>query len=148
MTDQTRWGIPEVQLKNKVKKYQDDNFNAALNHAKNLNGKRINNGQSLLNYGQYTFPGDAISIYVYFISPGNCDMGEIYSAIGINTSQLAYTFVSDTLNTVTSVCSFLTYQSGVFIPTVPGGYLMIFPYRSGLTEEDMKNLFPQLRGYT
>ena len=41
MTDQTRWGIPEVQLKNKVKKYQDDNFNAALNHAKNLNGKNL-----------------------------------------------------------------------------------------------------------
>ena len=41
MTDQTRWGIPEVQLKNKVKKYQDDNFNAALTHAKNLNGKNL-----------------------------------------------------------------------------------------------------------
>ena len=41
MTDQTRWGIPEVQLKNKVKKYQDDNFNAALNNAKNLNGKNL-----------------------------------------------------------------------------------------------------------
>ena len=41
MTDQTRWGIPEVQLKNKVKKYQDDNFKAALNHAKNLNGKNL-----------------------------------------------------------------------------------------------------------
>ena len=41
MTDQTRWGIPEVQLKNKVKKYQDDNFNAALNHAKNLNIKNL-----------------------------------------------------------------------------------------------------------
>jgi len=36
MTDQTRWGIPEVQLKNKVKKYQDDNFNAAFNHASRL----------------------------------------------------------------------------------------------------------------
>jgi len=41
MTDQTRWGIPEIQLKNKVKKYQDDNFNAALNHAKNLSGKNL-----------------------------------------------------------------------------------------------------------
>ena len=41
MTDQTRWGIPEVQLQNKVKKYQDDNFNAALSHAKNLNGKNL-----------------------------------------------------------------------------------------------------------
>ena len=41
MTDQTRWGIPEVQLKNKVKKYQDDNFKAALSHAKNLNGKNL-----------------------------------------------------------------------------------------------------------
>jgi hypothetical protein len=41
MTDQTRWGIPEVQLKNKVKKYQDDNFKASLNHAKNLNGKNL-----------------------------------------------------------------------------------------------------------
>ena len=41
MTDQTRQGIPEVQLKNKVKKYQDDNFKAALSHAKNLNGKNL-----------------------------------------------------------------------------------------------------------
>ena len=41
MTDQTKWGIPEVQLKNKVKKYQDDNFNAALTHANNLNGKNL-----------------------------------------------------------------------------------------------------------
>ena len=36
MTDQTRWGIPEVQLRNKVKKYQDDNFNKAMSHAERL----------------------------------------------------------------------------------------------------------------
>ena len=36
MTDQTKWGIPEVQQKNKRKKYQDDNFNAAFNHASKL----------------------------------------------------------------------------------------------------------------
>ena len=40
MTDQTRWGIPEVQTKNKVKKYQDDNFNAAVKAAEALT--RIN----------------------------------------------------------------------------------------------------------
>ena len=36
MTDQTRWGIPEVQLRNKIKKYQDDNFGKAMNHAQKL----------------------------------------------------------------------------------------------------------------
>jgi hypothetical protein len=36
MTDQTRWGIPEVQFSNKIKKYQDDNFNKAMSHAKRL----------------------------------------------------------------------------------------------------------------
>ena len=41
MTDQKRWGIPEVQLKNKVKKYQYDNFNSALQHSKHLNGKNL-----------------------------------------------------------------------------------------------------------
>jgi hypothetical protein len=41
MTDQTRWGIPEVQLKNKRKKYQDDNFNAAFNHASKLTGSNL-----------------------------------------------------------------------------------------------------------
>jgi len=41
MTDQTRWGIPEVHKKNKVKKYQDDNFNAALNHASRLTGSNL-----------------------------------------------------------------------------------------------------------
>ena len=40
MTDQTRWGIPEVQSRNKVKKYQDDNFNAAVKAAEALT--RIN----------------------------------------------------------------------------------------------------------
>ena len=36
MTDQTRWGIPEVHTKNKIKKYQDDNFNAAVKAAEAL----------------------------------------------------------------------------------------------------------------
>tara|TARA_X000001388_G_C2187329_1_gene106107 strand:- start:351 stop:548 length:198 start_codon:yes stop_codon:yes gene_type:complete len=36
MTDQTRWHIDEVQLKNKIKKYQDDNFNKAINSAQAL----------------------------------------------------------------------------------------------------------------
>ena len=36
MTDQTRWGIPEVQIKNKIKKHQDDNFNKAITHAQRL----------------------------------------------------------------------------------------------------------------
>ena len=36
MTDQTRWGIPEVQFSNKIKKYQDDNFNKAITHAERL----------------------------------------------------------------------------------------------------------------
>ena len=36
MTDQTRWGIPEVQFSNKIKKYQDDNFNKAIIHAERL----------------------------------------------------------------------------------------------------------------
>ena len=40
MTDQTRWGIPEVQTRNKVKKHQDDNFNAAVKAAEALT--RIN----------------------------------------------------------------------------------------------------------
>ena len=40
MTDQTRWGIPEVQSRHKVKKYQDDNFNAAVKAAEALT--RIN----------------------------------------------------------------------------------------------------------
>ena len=40
MTDQTRWGIPEEQSRNKVKKYQDDNFNAAVKAAEALT--RIN----------------------------------------------------------------------------------------------------------
>ena len=30
MTDQTRWGIPEVQIRNKIKKHQDDNFNNGI----------------------------------------------------------------------------------------------------------------------
>ena len=36
MTDQTRWGIPEVQFSNKIEKYQDDNFNKAMSHAERL----------------------------------------------------------------------------------------------------------------
>ena len=36
MTAQTRWGIPEVQFSNKIKKYQDDNFNKAITHAERL----------------------------------------------------------------------------------------------------------------
>jgi len=40
MTDQTRWGIPEVHSRNKVKKYQDDNFNAAIRASEALT--RIN----------------------------------------------------------------------------------------------------------
>ena len=40
MTDQTRWGIPEVQTRNKIKKHQDDNFNAAVKAAEALT--RIN----------------------------------------------------------------------------------------------------------
>ena len=41
MTDQTRWGIPEVQLRNKVKKYQDDNFNLAIVHATKLTNANL-----------------------------------------------------------------------------------------------------------
>ena len=40
MTDQTRWGISEIQTKNKIKKYQDNNFNAAVKAAEALT--RIN----------------------------------------------------------------------------------------------------------
>ena len=40
MTDQTRWGISEIHTKNKIKKYQDDNFNAAVKAAEALT--RIN----------------------------------------------------------------------------------------------------------
>jgi 7,8-dihydro-6-hydroxymethylpterin-pyrophosphokinase len=40
MTDQTRWGIPEVHARNKVKKHQDDNFNAAVKASEALT--RIN----------------------------------------------------------------------------------------------------------
>jgi hypothetical protein len=36
MTDQTKWGIPEVQLKNKIQKYPDDNFKMSLSHADKL----------------------------------------------------------------------------------------------------------------
>ncbi len=36
MTDQTRWGISEIHTKNKIKKYQDDNFDAAVNAAEAL----------------------------------------------------------------------------------------------------------------
>ena len=40
MTDQTRWGIPEVHSKNRIKKHQDDNFNAAIRASEALT--RIN----------------------------------------------------------------------------------------------------------
>jgi hypothetical protein len=120
-----------------------------VNITKNLNGKRINNGDQLLNY---TFPVDAISISVYFIGPGNCDIGDIVSRIVIDISQMEYTFVSDIPNTGVgnvSFCPFLTFQPGIFFPDGSiGYYAMIFPYRSGLTEEEVKNIFPQLRGYT
>jgi hypothetical protein len=117
-----------------------------VNITKNLNGKRINNGDQLLNY---TFPVDATDIAVYFIGPGNCDIGEIYTVIVIDISQMEYDFQPDIPNTITSVCSFLTLQSGIFYPDVnPGEYIMIFPYRSGITEEEVKNIFPQLRSYT
>ena len=36
MTDQTRWGIPELHLKNKIKNYQDDNYRMAKEHASRL----------------------------------------------------------------------------------------------------------------
>ena len=36
MTDQTRWGITEIHTKNKIKKYQDDNFDAAVEAAEAL----------------------------------------------------------------------------------------------------------------
>jgi hypothetical protein len=124
-----------------------------VNITKNLNGKRINNGQSLLNNGQYTFPTDAININVYFIGPGHCDIGEIFSGIDINTSTTEYEFTSNILNTVagnTSFCPFLTTnQYGVFYPNGPSGnYITFLPYRSGITQEDIKNIFPQLRNYT
>ena len=32
MTDQTRWGIPEVQLKNKIKKRRQDLVASAMEH--------------------------------------------------------------------------------------------------------------------
>ena len=32
MTDQTKWGIPEVQLKNKIKKRRSDLVAAAMEH--------------------------------------------------------------------------------------------------------------------
>jgi hypothetical protein len=32
MTDQTRWGIPEVQLRNKIKKRRQDLVAAAMKH--------------------------------------------------------------------------------------------------------------------
>ena len=36
MTDQTRWRIPEVQIKNKIKKHQDDNFYNGIKCAERL----------------------------------------------------------------------------------------------------------------
>ena len=32
MTDQTKWGIPEVQLRNKIKKRRSDLVSAAMEH--------------------------------------------------------------------------------------------------------------------
>lgn len=122
-----------------------------VNITKNLNGKRINNGQSLLNNNNntYTFPVDATGMVVLFIGPGHCNTGEIISAMEIFISQMEYAFRSDIARVGSSFCPFLTYQSGIFHPDVVlGFYIMILPYRSGLTEEDIKNIFPQLRGYT
>ena len=36
MTDQTRWGIPEVQLKNKIKKRRSDLVASAMEHVMNM----------------------------------------------------------------------------------------------------------------
>ena len=36
MTDQTRWGIPEVQLRNKIKKRRQDLVASAMEHVMNM----------------------------------------------------------------------------------------------------------------
>lgn len=122
-----------------------------VNITKNLNGKRINNGQSLLNYGQYTFPADAGLVYVYFLT-SNCVIGERYSVIAISISPQTYLFRPDiqvtTQNITNGFCGLVASQPGVFLSTVSGGYIMILPYRSGITNEDIKNIFPELRTYT
>jgi|TARA_Y100000114_G_C11661422_1_gene279243 hypothetical protein len=41
MVDQTKHGIDEVQLKNKIKKHQDDNFTLALTSAKVLDNSNL-----------------------------------------------------------------------------------------------------------
>ena len=121
-----------------------------LNVMKTPTGLRSNCGRC--SYNTYTFPVDATVIAVYFIGPGHCDIGEIFSSISI-TRMKYYNFVSDfpiPNTTIGSFCPYLlTYQSGVFYPgDNPGEYIMILPYRSEITEEDIKNIFPQLRGYT
>ena len=41
MTDQTRWGIPEVQLKNKAIKYQKDLVATAMASIRNMDETSI-----------------------------------------------------------------------------------------------------------
>ena len=41
MVDQTKHGIDEVQLKNKIKKHQDDNYTLALVSAKVLDNANL-----------------------------------------------------------------------------------------------------------
>ena len=41
MVDQTKHGIDEVKLKNKIKKHQDDNFTLALTSAKVLDNSNL-----------------------------------------------------------------------------------------------------------
>jgi len=41
MTDQTRWGIPEVQLKNKHKKYQKDLLEKALEFVNKMDDETL-----------------------------------------------------------------------------------------------------------
>ena len=41
MTDQTRWGIPEVQVKNKAIKYRRDLVARAMEHVVKLDGPGI-----------------------------------------------------------------------------------------------------------
>ena len=43
MTDQTRWGIPEIQIKTKIKKQTDDNFNNGIKCTKRLTKVHIIN---------------------------------------------------------------------------------------------------------
>ena len=41
MTDQTRWGIPEIQLKNKAIKYQKDLVDTAMASIRNMDETSI-----------------------------------------------------------------------------------------------------------